>query len=105
MKIIFDANEAALAQRLGLALRNARIKAGQTQDKLAARIGISRWTVAAMENGNTKVSLAAWIKASGLLGLLEGWDTVLKEPDDPFARYDRQQAARNELIKRRVRNK
>ena len=103
MKIFLDLDEQNVAQRLGLALRSARIKAEQTQDELAARIGVSRWTLAAMEKGDPKVSLAAWIKVSGLLGFLVGWDSVLQESEDPFARYDQEQVMKNGLMKRRVR--
>ncbi len=103
MKIFLEIDEQDVAQHLGLALRSARIKAEQTQDELAARIGVSRWTFAAMEKGDPKVSLAAWIKVSGLLGLLAGWDSLLQEPEDPFVRYDQEQAAKDKLMKRRVR--
>ena len=103
MKISLEVNEQDIITRLGFALRAARIKARQTQDEFAARIGVSRWNVAAMEKGDPKVSLAAWIKASNLLGLLAGWDSVLQEPEDPFARYDQEQAIKNQLVKRRVR--
>lgn len=87
---------------MGTALRAARIKARQTQDELAARIGVTRWTVAAMEKGDPKVSIAAWIKASSLLELLDGWNSVLQEPDNPFARYDRKKEA-EDWQRRRVR--
>ncbi len=103
MKITLDVDEKVIVERLGLALRTARLKDGQTQDELAIRIGVSRWTIAAMENGDQKVSLAAWVKASGLLDLLDGWESVLQEPEDPFARYDQKHAAKNKLIKTRIR--
>ncbi|MCD6388008.1 MAG: helix-turn-helix transcriptional regulator [Desulfobulbaceae bacterium] len=103
MKIALGENEQAVIERMGLGLRAARIKAEQTQDELAARIGVTRWTVAAMENGDPKVSLAAWIKVSGLLESLEGWDSVLRESENPFAKYDRDQAEKNKLLKTRVR--
>lgn len=103
MKIFLDLDEQIVAQRLGLVLRSARIKAEQTQDELAARIGVSRWTLAAMEKGDPKVSLASWIKVSGLLGLLVGWDSLFQEPEDPFVRYDQEQVTKEKLMKRRVR--
>ena len=103
MKIFLNHEEQTAIQQLGLALRTARIAANQTQDELAARIGVSRWTVAAMEKDGAGVSLATWIKACNLLGHLKSWDAVLQPPDDPFARYDREQAARNQLLKTRVR--
>lgn len=102
MKIMLEKKEQNVVQRMGKALRAARIEARQTQDELAARIGLTRWTVAAMENGDAKVSLAAWIKAAALLDFLEGWDSIFKEEQDPFVRYDREQAEKIK-IKSRVR--
>ncbi len=99
---MLEKKEQNVVQRMGKALRAARIEARQTQDELAARIGLTRWTVAAMENGDAKVSLAAWIKATALLDFLEGWDSVFKEEQDPFVRYDREQAEKIK-IKSRVR--
>jgi len=97
VKINIGEDEQNVVRQMGLTLRAARIRDGQTQDELAVRIGVTRWTVAAMEKGDPKVSLAAWVKASGLLGLLQGWELVLQEEEDPFARYDREQSAKNGL--------
>ena len=103
MKIDLAFEEGKKAQAMGLALRTARIEAKQTQDELAARVGVSRWTIAAMEKGDAKVSLAAWLKASTLLGLLETWETVMEKEEDPFVKYDREQAKKQKLFKARVR--
>jgi len=96
--------EETIARTLGFALRTARIDAKETQDGLAARIGVSRWTVAAMEKGDAKVSLGAWLKASALLGLLDSWESVMQKEEDPFVKYDREQAKKQKLLKTRVRN-
>lgn len=103
MKLKLTAEEQKTVQRMGLALRAARIEAGQTQDEFAARIGVSRWTVAAMEKDGSKVSLGAWLKAGTLLDLMDSWDNVFQKEDDPFARYDREQAQQQTLLKTRVR--
>jgi len=105
MKVLLGQEEQPVAQRIGLALRSARIKAGQTQDELAARIGVTRWTIASMESGDPKVSLAAWIKASNLLGLLKTWEEVMVEPEDPFEAYDKAQEETRRLANTRVRKR
>ena len=103
MKIELAFEERKKAHAMGLSLRTARIEAKQTQDELAARVGVSRWTIAAMEKGDAKVSLAAWLKASTLLGLFETWEPVMEKEDDPFVTYDREQAKQQKLFKARVR--
>ncbi len=95
--------EGKTAHAMALALRTARIEAKQTQDELAARMGVSRWTIAAMEKGDAKVSLAAWLKASALLELLDTWGAVMEKEEDPFVKYDREQAKKQKLSKTRVR--
>ena len=103
MKIILDSQEQEVVARMGASLRMARIKKEQTQEELGARIGVTRWTVAAMENGDHKVSIGVWLKASALLDLLETWNEVLQKQEDPFSRYDREQAANDQLRKARTR--
>lgn len=103
MKIIFNQDEEKTSTAMGLALRTARIDAKQTQDELAARVGVSRWTIAAMEKGDAKVSVAAWLKVSSLLGLLETWKSVMVKEEDPFVKYDREQAKKQKLLTTRVR--
>ncbi len=102
MKIPLEVNEQNIVIRMGKSLHTARINAGQTQDDLAARVGVTRWTIAAMENGDPKVSLAAWIRVSGLLGIISSWDSVCSEEEDPFARYDREQTEKSN-VRTRVR--
>ena len=100
MEIILSTEELALAKKMGTALKTARIKSHQTQDDFGARIGVSRWTLAEMENGNVKVSLSSWIKASNLLGLLGTWGNVFIPEKDPFAEFDETQLKLNRQPKR-----
>lgn len=105
MKISMLPTEHDLARRLGLLLKRARLQANHTLVEFGARIGVSRWTAAQMEKGNPNVSLAAWIKASSILGLLDTWEGVLEAPQDPFAVYDRAREEEDRLVRARARKK
>jgi len=102
MQISLLLSENEVGKKMGLLLKKARLKSNQTLAELGARIGVSRWTVAQMEKGNPNVSLAAWIKVSSLLGLLDTWQGVLQPPEDPFAAFDRAREEEARLIKARV---
>lgn len=103
MAINLTVPESEQLRRLGLALKQARLAAKQSHEELAARIGVSRYTVAAMEKGGPGVSMAAWIKASSLLGRLDSWENVLAEEENPFAEFDRNKGAAVQLERARVR--
>jgi len=105
MKIQLLAQEQNTIEQLGASLKMARLAAGQSHEGLAARIGVSRWTVSQMEKGHPGVSLAAWIKAASLLGLLDTFNGVMAPPADPFKEYDAAQKTRQVLLKARVRKK
>ncbi len=71
--------EAALL-RLGRNIRIARLRRNLRMADLAERIGVSRFTVAAIERGRPGVSTAAVLGALWALGLLEDART-LADPD------------------------
>ncbi len=95
--------ERLMMETLGLRLKEARIRSRQTQDELGARIGVSRQTLARMEKGDPTVSIGNWITASSILGLLDTWQGILKEPENPFEEYDRKRQHLERLKKARVR--
>lgn len=105
MKIILLAQEKNIIEQLGAALKKARLAANQTHEELAARIGVSRWTVSQMEKGHPGICLAAWVKASSILGLLDSFNGVLAPPPDPFKEYDAARKSREDLLKARVRKR
>ena len=88
-----------------MSLKKIRLAANQTHEELAARIGVSRYSVAEMGRGGPGVSLAAWIKTSSLLGVLNSWDTVLVEEENPFEEFDQKQKHTTQLQRARVRKK
>jgi len=65
---VFPRTQARL-EALGERLRQARLRRRVSQVELAARVGVSRHTIASLEAGDAKVSLAVLTRALGVLGL------------------------------------
>jgi len=74
---------AALEQaltRLGRNIRTARLRRNWRLEDLAARMGVTRFTVADVEKGKPGTSAAAYLGALWALGLLEQL-TPVADPD------------------------
>ena len=68
-------------ERLGRHIRTARVRRKLPQDRLARRIGVSRFVVADIEKGKAKhAGIAAYLGALWALGLLENIRAVA-DPD------------------------
>ncbi len=67
-------------RRLGRNLRTARLRRGLRMQDVADRLGVSRLTVAALEQGRPGASAAAYFGALWSLGLLSHTDG-LASPD------------------------
>ena len=66
--------------RLGRDIRTARLHRNWRLEDLAARLGVSRFTVADVEKGKPGTSAAAYLGALWALGLLEQL-TLVADPD------------------------
>ena len=66
--------------RLGRNIRTARLRRNWRLEDLAARMGVSRFTVADVEKGKPGTSAAAYLGALWALGLLEQL-TPVADPD------------------------
>lgn len=66
--------------RLGRDIRTARLRRNWRLEDLAARVGVSRFTVADVEKGKPGTSAAAYLGALWALGLLEQL-TPVADPD------------------------
>ena len=66
--------------RLGRDIRTARLRRNWRLEDLAARLGVSRFTVADVERGKPGTSAAAYLGALWALGLLEQL-TPVADPD------------------------
>lgn len=69
---------------LGERLRGGRIKAEQTQDDFAARIGVSVPTLRRMEKGDPNTAIRYWVEAIGVLGREKDIQGLLHEQRSLF---------------------
>ena len=91
-----------ILQLLGERLKKARLERNETQQTFAARIGLSRQSLAKMENGaGGTIPLADWLAASAILDRLDGWQSVLTGQQDLFAQYAIQEKSRKRAGGRR----
>ena len=88
-----DDTEKALLN-MGHRLKDARLANNESQEIMAARLGISRQTYSKMEKGEPTIAIGHWLMACSILDSLDIWDKILKKEDDLFAMYDRQQHGR-----------
>jgi transcriptional regulator with XRE-family HTH domain len=65
---VFPRAQARLSA-LGQRLRAARLRRRVSQAQIAARVGVSRETIAVLEKGDPRVGLAVLVRALGVLGL------------------------------------
>lgn len=85
--ILSDAIAGSL-QALGNRLREERLRRNESQQILAARIGVSRPTLCKMEAGDPTVQLGFWAAALDILGRAEEFEALLAPPEDLFAKYE-----------------
>jgi hypothetical protein len=90
--------------QLGLLYRKRRIELKIKLLTLATRCAISVDTMRAIERGSEKVKIGSWLAVAEALGLAEAWKSLLAQPVDPFAAYDRAQGLEERILKRRVRS-
>lgn len=65
---LFPRSQDRLA-KLGGRLRDARLRRRLSQEGMAARVGVSRTTIAHLERGDPRVNLAALVRTLTVLGL------------------------------------
>jgi len=88
-------------EALAVRLRHLRIQQGETQERFAERLGVSRQTYAKLENGNPATSIGLWIKASLLLNRSDDWDALLKERANLFEQFEHQQQSPRRRVSHR----
>jgi len=68
-------------EALGERLRLARLRRRLTQAVVAARVGVSKPTLAKMEAGNASTSLATLVRLLGVLGLSNDLDRLATDDE------------------------
>lgn len=85
---------------LGERLRAWRIRAEQTQDDFAARIGVSVPTLRRMEQGDPNTAIRYWAEAIGLLGRGKDIQNILHEQRSLFDEDERAIPASRKRVRR-----
>ncbi|NOX25381.1 MAG: helix-turn-helix transcriptional regulator [Deltaproteobacteria bacterium] len=93
--------ETAALRAMGQVLRAERIARNETQAEFCRRLGVSRNTLSAMENGAATVSIDRWLRAASVMGCLEQFSEAFMVVDDPFAAFARQKKAKERQRVRR----
>jgi transcriptional regulator with XRE-family HTH domain len=90
----------ALDTTIGTAIRDARFSRGLTQDDLAARLGVTRATIASYETGRRKIPAGKLIQIAHLCGKPLTFFDAPQQPDSapslapsPSSQSDPQHAA------------
>lgn len=82
----YNATEAL--EQLGQRLRVLRLERDETQQRFAARLGVSVPTYQKLESGHPSVSIGVWVEALRLLGRLSDLDSLLMEKRSLFKQYE-----------------
>ena len=88
---MFSVNTTSQLQSLGTRLKDARLERNESQQRFAARLGVSVPTLRKMEKGDPTVAVGTWAQALWLLDRVADLDKVLA-PTSLFAEWDRRQA-------------
>ena len=103
MLIMFnnDINIESLLKQLGQRLKEARLARNESQELFSQRLGLSRQTYSRMEKGSPKTPIGHWLDACSILGMLDGWQSILAEPEDLFATFEKNSSKRQRAGGRR----
>jgi transcriptional regulator with XRE-family HTH domain len=70
----------ALLKSLGTRIARIRIALNLTQEQLATQAGLGLRTIQRLELGATATQLSGFIRVCRVLGLIDGFDTLIPEP-------------------------
>nr|WP_276937703.1 XRE family transcriptional regulator [Ferrimicrobium acidiphilum] len=84
---LMDNDVYPLATAIGIRIKQERQLQGRTLDQLAELAGVSRRTIASVEQGNTNPSVGILLKISDALGI--GLPSLVEPPRPPFVRVVR----------------
>ena len=84
----------SLLLQLGERLKEARLDRNESQELFAQRLGLTRQSYGKMEKGSGRTLIGNWLTASSILGMLDGWQDVLAEKEDLFAKFEKKTGKR-----------
>ena len=91
-----EMSDTAILQKIGVFIRQQRLKINKTQVKLANEAGVNRWTLGQIENGEaiTMLSLIQIMRALDILYLFEGFTIKNEVSPLELAKQDKQKRQR-----------
>ena len=97
-------NASSQLQSLGTRLKEARLERDESQQRFAARLGVSVPTLRKMEKGDPTAAVGTWAQALWLLDRVEDLDKLLA-PTSLFAQWDKRQAPKKRQRASRGKNR
>ncbi|RJP80793.1 MAG: XRE family transcriptional regulator [Desulfobacteraceae bacterium] len=86
---------------LGSRLHEFRIDRDESQERFAARLGVSIPTLRKLEKGDPTVSVGKWAEALWLLDRLGDLDLVLKKEETLFDQYEKRKTGKRQRASKR----
>ncbi|MCE9616444.1 MAG: helix-turn-helix domain-containing protein [Lentisphaerae bacterium] len=80
MKVTAQLTDESILKELGGRLAGARLARNLTQAALADQAGVSKRTVERLESGAVATHLSVFLRVCRVLGLLEGFDSLIPQP-------------------------
>ena len=103
MKIDSNATDDAVMVELGGRLARVRLERNLTQVQLAHEAGISKPTLQRLESGAVATQLSGFLRVCRVLGLVEGFETLIPEPVvTPMEQLKRQSRKRQRASGKKV---
>ena len=103
MKITAQLTDESTLKELGARLAAARLGRNLTQAALAEQSGVSKRTVERLESGAVATQLSGFLRVCRVLGLAEGFETLIPEPAvTPMEQLKRQSRKRQRASGRKA---
>lgn len=85
---------------IGETIRDARIESNETQERLAARLGVSLPTLRKIETGDPSVNVGCWLEALQLSNQLEKIERAVSQEPSLFEQYEKQSTKKRKRAKK-----
>lgn len=97
---IFSDQASNACKQIGQNLQALRVnRINETQETMAARIGVSRKTYIRMEKGDPTVKIGYWLEAAMIARSLEQWQPLFSTSDSLFSQRDSIKSSRKRVRK------
>jgi len=97
---IYSDHVSNVCKQIGQNLHALRVsRLDETQEMMAARIGVSRKTYIRMEKGDPTVKIGYWLEAAMIAHTLDQWKSLFSDKESLFSQRDLMQSTRKRVRK------